>query len=325
MGPSVEAISEMNVLTNGYNAEYGRGAGGVVNVNLKSGTNQVHGGIFEFCRIETWTPTSGRTTWPASRAATYRQNQFGAAVGGPIIKNSSSSSATTRELSSTLRRGISGLGVSGYSTIPTPAEISGNFSSILGAVGTSTDANGNPVSFQKGAIYDPASTTGTGAAPISRTPFPGNIIPISRMDPVFSKIASLFPAPNQPIITGAQPTNDYYYATPGSQGTHQGDSRVDYKLSDKGSLFGSVSWSNTNKIKTPPFPGVLDDSGFTGATEQDLNRNGQISYTRVWNPTMVTESRASFTRLVTVRTTGSGTRRVHDLRYRRLRPNGQLR
>ena len=95
----------------------------------------------------------------------------------------------------------------------------------------------------------------------------------------------LFPDPNQTIITGTQPTGDYFYNTPGRQ-TDQGDARVDYRLSDKDSLFGSMSWGNTSKTSVPPFPGARY-SGFSGTGEIDLNRNGQVSYTRVWTPTMV--------------------------------------
>ena len=177
----------------------------------------------------------------------------------------------------------------------------GDFSSLLGAAGTSKDAQGNPVSFVRGMIYDPLSATGTGSGLISRTPFTGNIIPPSRFDPATYKILQLFPNPNLPVIAGATPTNDFSYSTPGRSDTHQGDSRVDYQLSNKSTLFGSVSWSNGNITRTPIFPGALDESAFTGAGEYDLNRNGQISYTRVWNSSMVTESRAAFTRLVVVR------------------------
>jgi hypothetical protein len=303
VSPSVDAISEMTIQTQGYNAEYGRAAGGVINVVIKSGTNQVHGNLFEFIQNKDLDANIWTNNLAGIPRRAFEQNQFGGTIGGPIIKNKLFIFGDYQGTLINTAAGLAGgLGFSGYATVATPAEISGNFASILGASGTSTDSQGNPVNFQKGAIYDPLTTTGTGAAPVTRTPFPGNIIPISRMDPIFSKIVSLFPAPNQPVITGAQPTNDYYYATPGSQNTEQGDSRVDYKLSDKNSLFGNISWSNTNKTKTPPFGNtVLDDSGFTGATEQDLNRNAQLGYTRVWSPTLVTESRMSFTRLVTVR------------------------
>jgi hypothetical protein len=301
VGPSVEAISEMTIQTNGYNAEYGRAAGAVINVNIKSGTNQLHGSVFEFLQNKDLDANIWTNNLAGKPRGPFIQNQFGATAGGPIIKNRLFIFGDYQGTLTRASAGLQGLGFSGLQTIPTPAEIAGNFSSILGPTATGTDSNGNPISFQKGAIYDPASTIGGGINPISRTPFPGNIIPMSRIDPSMQKILSLFPAPNQPVITGTQPTNDYFYNTPGQASTHQGDARVDYHLSDKNTVFGSVSWSNTNKLQTPPYPGALDNSGFTGTTEYDLNRNGQLSFTRVWSSSLVTESRASFTRLVTAR------------------------
>jgi hypothetical protein len=183
---------------------------------------------------------------------------------------------------------------------------------LLGPTINITNAFGNPISYAKGAIFDPASTVYTTAAnatanvpvgtPISRQMFPGNMIPLSRQsDAAFKKILQLYPSTNQPIITGNAPTRDYYYVAPGGQNTDQGDSRVDYRLSEKDSLFGSVSWANTSKTSGSPFPGALDGADFNGAQETDLSRNGQVSYTRVWNPTVVSETRLGFTRLVTSR------------------------
>ena len=77
IGPSVEAIGEMNVVTNGYSAEYGRGAGGVVNVTIKSGTNDIHGTVFEFLQNDKF----NANTWERNRAGAskpyFRQNQYG--------------------------------------------------------------------------------------------------------------------------------------------------------------------------------------------------------------------------------------------------------
>jgi hypothetical protein len=299
VGPSVEAIGEMTVLVNGTNAEYGRAAGVVVNVNLKSGTNQVHGSLFENLQnrqlnANSWTNNQGGKT-----RGPFIQNQFGATLGGPIVKNKLFIFGDYQGTRIASSGGILGLGFTNATgTIPTPAMKSGDFSSILGAGATGTDINGNPINFVKGMIYDPASTVGPATAPISRSAFPNNRIPLSRMDPAFYKLIQQFPEPNQRIITGSQPTGDFFYNTPGSQQTDQGDVRVDYRLSEKDNLFGSMSWGNTSKSSVPPFPGALDNSSFAGAGEIDLNRNGQISYTRVWNPTIVSETRASFTRLV---------------------------
>ncbi len=206
---------------------------------------------------------------------------------------------------------VAGLGRSGFLQVPTAAMKSGDFSSLLGQNITVNDPLGNPVTYAKGAIFDPKSTVYATAAnatasvpigtPISRQMFPGNIIPQSRIDPAFAKILQLYPNTNQPIITGNGPTRDFYYISPGGQATDQGDGRVDYRLSEKDSLFGSLSWSNTGKTSGSPFPGPLDGADFNGAQETDLSRNAQISYTRVWTPTLISETRVGFTRLVTSR------------------------
>ena len=77
----------MTVLTSGYNAEYGRAAGGVINVNLKTGTNEIHGGLWEVLQNRISTPTRGRTIGRPAPRPVFRQNQFGGAAGVTIIKN----------------------------------------------------------------------------------------------------------------------------------------------------------------------------------------------------------------------------------------------
>jgi hypothetical protein len=307
IGPAIDAVSEVKIQTNGYDAEYGRAAGGVIDVTLKSGTNALHGSLFEYLQNR----DLDANTWTNNRAGQprgpFKQNQFGATAGGPIKKNKLfifGDYQGTRIADS--GGSVTNLGYSGYTTIPTAAMKTGDFSSLLGTSYTGTDVNGAPISIAKGMIYDPASTTYLPNSagfqiPQSRTPFPGNIIPASRMDPAWAKIIQLYPNPNQAVITGNQPTNDYYYNTTGAQNTDQGDARVDYRLSDKDSLFGSLSWSDTSKSDGAPLAGALDDTGFNGAGEIDLSRNGQMSYTHVWNPSLVTESRVGFTRLVTSR------------------------
>ncbi len=284
IGPAIDAVSEISIQTNGYNAEYGRAAGGVINVTLKSGTNALHGSLFEYLQNR----DLDANTWTNNRAGAVRadrsvQNQFGATAGGPIMKNKLfifGDYQGTRIADS--GGSVTNLGYSGYTTIPTAAMKAGNFSSLLGPAYTGTDVNGNPISIQKGAIYDPQSTSyctspcANVTPPVSRSPCrghssPGISFPLSRMDPAWAKIMQLYPNPNQAVITGNAPTNDYYYNTTGALTTDQGDARVDYRLSDKDSLFGSLSWSNTSKTDGAPLPGALDDTGFNGAGEIDLS------------------------------------------------------
>jgi hypothetical protein len=301
IGPSVEAIGEMRVLTNGYNAEYGRGAGGVVNVSLKSGTNEVHGAVFEFLQND----KLNANTWENNKNGTarqpYHQNQFGAAVGGPIRKNRT---FIFGDYQGTRIAAPSGQGAN--FTIPTLAERSGDFSALLGGV-IGTDAAGNPI--RAGQIYDPSSQTcitncsnpDPSQRGYTRTAFANNIIPASRIDPAGQKLINLFPTPTSATAAGTRPNNNYFNPTNATQQVDQGDVRVDHRISDRDSIFGSLSWSDTNKFNAQPLPGALDATYFNSNSEVDLARNAMISYTRVWNPSIISETRAAFTRLVTSR------------------------
>ncbi len=312
IGPSVEAIGDMQVITNGASAEYGRAAGGVIEISLKSGTNDIHGVAFEILQ----NTVLDANRWENNQAGVprnpFKQNQFGAALGGPIIKNKLFIFGDYQGTRIRTAGGsIQNLGYGGFYTVPTPAMIGGDFSALLG--GPIGNVNGQTILANQ--LFDPRSTAcvsgclpnslsaAPGATPVyKRSPFPGNKIPTTLMDPASMKIASLYPAPNQPIVNGAYPQNDYYTVTPGALNTDQGDGRVDYRLNDNNSIFGTISWSNTAKTSVQPFPGALDGGNFNGTSEQDLGRNAMISWTHIFSPTVVNEARVGFTRLVTART-----------------------
>src|ERR1035437_4885908 len=236
VGPSMEAIAEMKVLTNGYNAEYGRGAGGVVNVTIKSGTNQIHGTLVEFLQND----KLNANTWAGDKAGkpkgSYRQNQFGAAVGGPVIKN-----RTFWFMDYQGTRIRSG-NIPYTGTVPVTQMKNGDFSSILGT-GLGTDALGTVV---QGEIFDINTTRQLANGTWVRDPFPGNIIPASRFDPAAKKMVDLFPAPNQNLGTRL-PGNNYFTNTSQQSNNDQGDIRIDQRLTDKDSLFGTFSWGETQR------------------------------------------------------------------------------
>ncbi len=290
VGPSVEAIGEMRVMTNGYNAEYGRGAGGVVNVSLKSGTNQVHGSVFEYLQNAALNANRWENNKSGAKRGAYGQNQFGAAVGGPAIRNRTFWFADYQgtRLNST-GGAVQNLGTSGFFTIPTPEMVNGDFSRLL-------TGNGN-----EGQLYDPA-TTRTVNGQLVRDPFVNNQIPVSRMDPAARKIMALFPKPNVAFPAKGFPLNDYFVTTKGTQNVDQADLRIDHKISDKDSIFGSLSWSDSSKFNGQPLPGALDATYFNSNAEDTLARNAMLSYTRVWTPATISETRVAFTRLVTART-----------------------
>src|SRR5579875_886795 len=312
IGPSVDAIGNMQVITNGASAEYGRAAGGVLDIDLKSGSNEVHGSVFEFLQNTDLNANRWENNLTGTPRNPLKQNQFGGDVGFPIIKNKLFMFGDYQGTRLRTAGGVvNNLGYGGFYTIPTPQMIKGDFSSLLGgAVGT---INGQTILANE--IFDPTTTVCTsgcapgtltalpGASPVyTRAPFTNNRIPIAEMDPAAIKIASLYPAPNQPVRVGNYPQNDYYTVTPGTLNTDQGDGRVDYHLNDSNSIFGSISWSNTSKTNVPPLPGALEGGSFYGAAETDLGRDAMISWTHIFSPTIVNEARAGFSRLVTQRT-----------------------
>ncbi len=285
VGPSVEAIGEMRVLTNGYNAEYGRGAGGVVNVTLKSGTNDIHGTLFEILQNAALDANRWEYNKAGTKRGAFHQNQFGAAVGGPIKKNRTFIFGDYQGTRIGAAGGvIQNLGNAGFYTIPTAAQRAGNFSELPQT------------------IYDPSSQVINANGTVTRQPFSGNMIPAAQQDAIAKKIMALYPATNQPLgFSSGYPRNDYFVSTPGTWVTDQGDLRIDHRISDKDSLFGTLSWSNTEKGNIAPFPGALDGATFAGVPEEDLSRNAMASYTRVWTPSIISETRLAFTRLVTSR------------------------
>jgi len=299
IGPSVEAIGEMKIITNGYNAEYGRGAGGVINVSLKSGSNTFHGAAFEFLENDKLNANKWETNRAGGRKGPFKQNQYGGAIGGPIVKDRTFFFFDYQGTSIRSTGGaVPGLGQAWTLTVPKPAYKNGDFSSLLTTNVLGTDPLGRPI--VQGAIYDIA-TTRTVNGQFVRDPFPGNIIPTNRFDPVAKKLIDLYPGPTQ-NVNARIASNNFFTITSGRAEIDQWDVRVDHKLSDKDSLFGSLSWSTEDKFQTPPLPGALDAGGFGGETEKNLGRNAMMSWTRVWSPNLITESRIAFSRLVTSRT-----------------------
>jgi Carboxypeptidase regulatory-like domain len=314
IGPSVDAIGDMQVITNGASAEYGRAAGGIVDVTIKSGTNDLHGSVFEIFQNTVLDANRWENNLAGKPRNPFKQNQFGGTLGGPLIKNKLFMFGDYQGTRiATAGGSIQNLGYGGFYTVPTLAMRNGDFSSLLGGpVGT---INGQTV--LQNQLYDPKSTTclsgcssgltpAPGARPVyTRAPYVNNQIPVGDMDPVAYKLAQLYPAPNQPVGAGGYPQNNYYTVTPGGLNTDQGDGRVDYKLNDNNSIFGSISWSDTSKTSIQPFPGPLDASNFNGVSEIDLGRNAMLSWTHIFSPTMVNEARIGFTRLVTTRSQGN--------------------
>ncbi len=310
VGPSVEAIGEMKILTNGYNAEYGRGAGGVVNVTIKSGTNDLHGTLFEFLQNDKLDANQWESNRAGKNRGPFKQNQFGAAAGGRIIRDRTFWFADYQGTRIRSTGGaIAGLGITTTRTIPWPEFKAGDFSRLLTGRNSGADALGRPV--PEGGIFDirtnrTVTDPATGRQVIVRDWFPNNRMPSASFDPAAKKLIDLFPNPNQ-NLTDRIPSNNFLVVTSGKQQNDQADARIDHRLTNKDSLFGSLSWSEEDKFNEPPFPGPLDSGGFAGESETNQGRNAMLSWVRVWSPRVITETRVAFSRLITQRTQANAT------------------
>jgi hypothetical protein len=189
--PSPDSIEEFRVISNAFDAEYGRNSGAVVNVVTKSGTNNVHGGFYEFLRNDILN-THPFSFSPAPKPA-FKQNQFGGTIGGPIKKDKTFFFASYEG-----RRIVQGI-VSQPVTVPTAAEVGGDFSGGGGATpfqGTLTNATVAGVLNDRPGCAN--AVNAAGGAPIAPGTaysdiFPNNKIPTQCFDPVAVSLLQYVP------------------------------------------------------------------------------------------------------------------------------------
>jgi len=271
--PPVDAVEEFKVVTNNNSAEYGSRMGGKVLVSTKAGTNQFHGSAYEFLRNEVFDATNFFANRSGSRKPTLRQNQFGGTVGGPILQNRSFfffSYQGTR-----IRRGQTFT-----STVPGQAARNGDFS------GEGTRRN---------QIFDPDTTTGTGAA-ATRLPFPGNRIPAARFDPVSKVIVELYPMPN---IAGRDLlANNFFFAPTDIETSNQYDMRADHNFSANDRVFGRWSIRRDDKLQNGPLP-ISASGGGSGQTIKLPGDNWVGGWTRSLSSSVFNELRFGYTHFPT--------------------------
>ena len=223
--PSIDAIQEIKIETSNYDAEFGAEAGGHLNVVIKSGTNQLHGALYEFLRND---KPNAKEKYADSKAE-LRRNTFGGTVGGPIRKDKTFLFGSWESMR--LRQGFTQ-----NTTVPTAAMRTGDFSSLL-----NTDfSNPRPVT-----IYD--WTTGQ--------PFPGNIIPQNRINTLTTKFVNQFiPLPSRAGTGGIVPINNYQSLAPQQTATNQAIIRADHNFNARTRLFGHYMISDTGTIGPPVWP-----------------------------------------------------------------------
>jgi len=272
--PSPDAIAEFKVQSNLLPAEFGRGLGGTININIKSGTNNFHGALFEFIRNDKLDANnffnSGRARPP------FQQNQFGGAVGGPILLpklyNGRDRSFFFANYQGTrIRRGLTRL-----FTVPSAELRAGDFRGLA-------------------TIFDPATTRPDASGANVRDPFPNNMIPASRIDPIMRRYLDLYPLPNRPGVA-----NNYILNPKYTDNNDQGDVKIDHNFSSRDALMFRFSRGDRTFVTPLNVPGV-PFNGYFAANEylpQVINNQGAaLSYSHTFSSRVINEFRAGYNRL----------------------------
>jgi hypothetical protein len=261
--PPIEALETVDVSTSNYEAELGRAGGAVTNIMLKSGTNNLHGGLYEFHNNSQF---NARDTFSPTRPVTT-SNTYGFNLGGPIRKNRTFVFGDF--LQNKDRRGDSYV-----ITVPLAAARAGDFSSLV----------------SRGVVYDP--TTGNRDTGVGRTPFADNVVPDARISPIAKKLVGFVPLPN--LNSGL--TNNYSSATTRSRDTDSFDIKVDHQQTEKDRF--SVRYSFQRPVVTDPGRFGIYGGGGKGFAATGVNRtqSAAINYTRLFSPTLISENRVGLSR-----------------------------
>jgi hypothetical protein len=261
--PNIDALEEFRMETSGFSAKYGNVAGGIMNMVLKTGTNQLHGTVFEYLRNDA---VDARGFFDPYRLPLHR-NQFGATVSGPVAipKLYDGHNRTFFLVSWESYRNTDG--ETRLNNVPTIEERGGNFKHDFSPI------TGKPI-----AILNPYN---------NYNPFPGDVIPKSLIDPIAFKVLQWYPQPNY-LGTGLN-----YQAL--QTAVSNWDSillKGDHRFSDKDSISvrysyrwapSNATWAGSNLGEFPNFI-------------QDNRSLGGISYMHMFSPTLISEARVGFSR-----------------------------
>ena len=321
--PPLDAIQEFKVQTADFSAELGRSAGAVLNATVKSGTNSIHGAVWEFFRNDKLDAADWFEDNSGVGKGELRQNQFGAAIGGPIVKNKVFYFGDYEGL-----RRVQGNTQSGL-TVPTLAERNSgytNLADIITGQGTSSRADALGRQIPLGTILDPATTRAVGAGaldPVSgivnsststvyvRDPFgtcPAstrnfslagcglNQLPAGRLDPNAIKLLNLYPLPSGGGLSSNFASNPALY-----EHRDAFDVRVDYDITQKDQIFSRFSYVDDPQFIPGPFGGIADGGAFQEGDQSAKSYQSASAWTHVFSPSLVNVARVGVNHLLTSR------------------------
>jgi hypothetical protein len=322
--PPPDAIQEFKLQSSNFSAEFGHSAGAIVNAALKSGTNGLHGDLWEYVRNTVFNANDYFANQTNTPRPAYHQNQFGGTVGGPVyipkLYNGKNKTFFFFDYQGTRIDTPS----SSTSSVPSLGMHSSNFTNFQDffslVSGTKTDALGRV--YPLATILDPATTRMVAAGaidPVSglanttssaiyvRDPFFANgsvagitnftgysqslnIIPAGRVDPNAVKLLSLYPNPTP----GRTSFPNYYQFAAGTNNINQYDVRIDENISTKDIIFGVFNRSNETVYEPPYLPGYAEGQNYGDGDEEGPRYGIVLGYTHVFTPTLTNEFHVGF-------------------------------
>jgi hypothetical protein len=258
--PSLDAIKEFQIETNMYSAQYGRSGGAVINIVTNSGTNKIHGTLFEFNRNKALDARPDFFTAPKSQEPGYLQNQWGGSIGGPIRKNKTFYFGSAEFF----RNKKPGQLISTFT--PTAAEAAGDLSQ------TTNWYTGKPVVLIN---------------PYTQQVIPSSIVPQDLMSPAGQKVMSLWAASGPPNYPEDPIANTRYFRG-GTYKQNKALGRIDHQFSERNLLFGTFSYDDYDNV-TPEYNKYAD----TDYLEHD--KTLALTFTHTFTPTLVNDLKGSYT------------------------------
>jgi len=274
--PPPDAIQEFRTEENSMSAEFGRG-GAAVNVVVKSGTNQIHGGLFEFIRNSALDARNYFASPPPAPKPGFKRNQFGGFLGGPIRKDKTfifGDYQATR-----IREALSYV-----STVPNAVERSGDFSDRLtGVTFSPCPAPGPGESFDLGTIFDPFSThshacaDGSGTVLLRDPVSSNNIIPSSMLNATGLNVANLYPLPNGPGLV-----NNYISSPSRVNDQDSFDIRLDHRFREPDQIFAGYSFDDIRSVRPGPL-GDLGGASCCPSRDKTRSQHGNLGWTHTFS------------------------------------------
>jgi hypothetical protein len=269
--PPPDALAEFKVQTSDYSAEFGHSAGAVVNASIKAGSNSIHGDLWEYLRNDVFDARD----FDALTIPKYRQNQFGATLGAPILRNRLFFFGYAEA-----NRIVSGQ--TGTYSVPTPLMRQGNFTELLN---TGLTGNAQPIN-----LYQ-AGSAGTQVLACNGV---ANVMCSGQIDQVALNILKLYPLPN---TNNGDTYNNYNTTVDSASDTWQWGTRVDWNISSKDQAFSRFSYFHNQNTNKPALGSILDGGSvgpITAEIQGGLGENFAFSETHLFTPTLVNEVRFGY-------------------------------